>query len=164
MWLKIKQEGLRRFWSTFPLTRVPFWYRFLEPQPSSGFFIKPQEVKLLAGEQKATEKCMRGQVRVKIGRTSGSTQTTRSNSAWRAAGSPRMKVTGAHRNFQLLKICVLFPCWFKGNLSLLEIFSFFPGGLSKWQKRNQTCQSHGRFPYFRFAKYGFFSHTRGRFS
>ena len=24
---------LRRFWSTFPLTRVPFWYRFFEPQP-----------------------------------------------------------------------------------------------------------------------------------
>ena len=23
----------RRFWSMFPLTRVSFWYRFLEPQP-----------------------------------------------------------------------------------------------------------------------------------
>ena len=33
VWLKIKQEGLRRFWSMFPLNRVPFWYRFLEPQP-----------------------------------------------------------------------------------------------------------------------------------
>ena len=33
VWLKIKQEGLRRFWSMFPLTRVPFWYRFFEPQP-----------------------------------------------------------------------------------------------------------------------------------
>ena len=33
MWLKIKQEGLRRFWSMFPLTRVPFGYRFFEPQP-----------------------------------------------------------------------------------------------------------------------------------
>ena len=33
MWLKINQEGLRRFWSMFPLTRVPFWYRFFEPQP-----------------------------------------------------------------------------------------------------------------------------------
>ena len=32
VWLKIKQEGLRRFWSMFPLTRVPFWYRFFEPQ------------------------------------------------------------------------------------------------------------------------------------
>ena len=32
MWLKIKQ-GVRRFWSMFPLTRVPFWYRFFEPQP-----------------------------------------------------------------------------------------------------------------------------------
>ena len=31
--LKIKQEGLRRFWSMFPLIRVPFWYRFFEPQP-----------------------------------------------------------------------------------------------------------------------------------
>ena len=25
VWLKINQEGLRRFWSMFPLTRVPFW-------------------------------------------------------------------------------------------------------------------------------------------
>ena len=29
-WLKIKQEGLRRFWSMFPLTRVPVSYRFFE--------------------------------------------------------------------------------------------------------------------------------------
>ena len=34
LWLKIQQEGLRRFWSMFPLTRVPFWYRFFEPQPN----------------------------------------------------------------------------------------------------------------------------------
>ena len=33
MWLNINQEGLRRFWSMLPLTRVPFWYRFFEPQP-----------------------------------------------------------------------------------------------------------------------------------
>ena len=33
VWLKIKQLGLRRCWSTFPLTRVPFWYPFLEPHP-----------------------------------------------------------------------------------------------------------------------------------
>ena len=33
VWLKIKQQGLRKFWSMFPLTRVPFWYRFFEPQP-----------------------------------------------------------------------------------------------------------------------------------
>ena len=33
IWLKIKQEGLRRFWSMFPLTSVPFWFRFSEPQP-----------------------------------------------------------------------------------------------------------------------------------
>ena len=33
VWLKIKQEGLRWSWSMFPLTRVPFWYRFFEPQP-----------------------------------------------------------------------------------------------------------------------------------
>ena len=32
-WLKIKELGLRRFCSTFPLTRVPFWYRVLEPYP-----------------------------------------------------------------------------------------------------------------------------------
>ena len=25
VWLKLKQEGLRRFWSMFPLTSVPFW-------------------------------------------------------------------------------------------------------------------------------------------
>ena len=36
VWLKIKQEGLRRFWSMCPLTRVPFWYWFFEPQPSHG--------------------------------------------------------------------------------------------------------------------------------
>ena len=29
-------EGLRRFWSMFPLTRVLCWYRFFEPQPSAG--------------------------------------------------------------------------------------------------------------------------------
>ena len=34
VWLKIKQQGLRRFWAMFPLIRVPFWYRFFEPQPS----------------------------------------------------------------------------------------------------------------------------------
>ena len=28
VWLKIKQEGLRRFWPLLPLTRVPCWYRF----------------------------------------------------------------------------------------------------------------------------------------
>ena len=33
MWLKITREGLRRFWSVFPLSGVPFWYRFFEPQP-----------------------------------------------------------------------------------------------------------------------------------
>ena len=27
---QIKQEGLRRFWSKFPLTRVPFWYWLFE--------------------------------------------------------------------------------------------------------------------------------------
>ena len=32
LWLKIKELGLRRCWSMFPLTRVPFWYRFFEPQ------------------------------------------------------------------------------------------------------------------------------------
>ena len=33
VWLKIQQEGLRRFWSIFPLTRIPFWYQFFEPYP-----------------------------------------------------------------------------------------------------------------------------------
>ena len=32
VWLKIKQEGLRRFWSMFPLTRVPFWVPIFYPQ------------------------------------------------------------------------------------------------------------------------------------
>ena len=36
LWLKIKQEGLRGFWSMFPLTRVPFWYRVFEPHPYTG--------------------------------------------------------------------------------------------------------------------------------
>ena len=31
---QIKQEGLRRCWSRCPLTRVPCWYRFFEPQPN----------------------------------------------------------------------------------------------------------------------------------
>ena len=34
VWLKIKQEGLHRFWSMFSLASVPFWYRLFEPQPS----------------------------------------------------------------------------------------------------------------------------------
>ena len=34
VWLKITLEGLRRCWSMFPLTRVPFWCRLLEPQPN----------------------------------------------------------------------------------------------------------------------------------
>ena len=34
VWLKINQEGFRRFWSMFPLTRVSFWYRLFEPQPN----------------------------------------------------------------------------------------------------------------------------------
>ena len=33
LWLKVKQEGLRGFWSMFPLTKVPFWSRSFEPQP-----------------------------------------------------------------------------------------------------------------------------------
>ena len=32
-WLKIKELGLRRFWSMLPVTRVPFLYRFFEPYP-----------------------------------------------------------------------------------------------------------------------------------
>ena len=38
VWLKIKHQGLRKFWSMFPLTRVPFWYRFFEPQPDVQAF------------------------------------------------------------------------------------------------------------------------------
>ena len=36
VWLKINQEGLRRFWSMCPLTRVPFWDQFFEPQPNGN--------------------------------------------------------------------------------------------------------------------------------
>ena len=32
----MKQEGVRGFWSMFPLTRVPFWYWFFELQPFCG--------------------------------------------------------------------------------------------------------------------------------
>ena len=44
VWLKITQEGLRRFWSMFALTRVAFWYRFFEPQPCGfcGGQVSPQ--------------------------------------------------------------------------------------------------------------------------
>ena len=31
---KMAVAQLRRFWSMFPLTRVPFWYRFFEPYPN----------------------------------------------------------------------------------------------------------------------------------
>ena len=33
LWLKIKLERLRGFWSMFLRTKVPFWYQFVEPQP-----------------------------------------------------------------------------------------------------------------------------------
>ena len=33
VWLKIKELGLRGFWSLVPYTKVPFWYHFFEPQP-----------------------------------------------------------------------------------------------------------------------------------
>ena len=33
VWRKIKQLGLRRFWSLVPFAKVPFWYRVFEPQP-----------------------------------------------------------------------------------------------------------------------------------
>ena len=36
VWLKIKQEGLCRFWFMFPLPRVPSWYRFCEPYQVAG--------------------------------------------------------------------------------------------------------------------------------
>ena len=35
---QIQQERLRRFWPLFPLTRVPFWYQFFEPQPYEESF------------------------------------------------------------------------------------------------------------------------------
>ena len=42
VWLKIEQEGLRKLWSMFPLTRVPVWYRFFEPQPK-GLRLEPHK-------------------------------------------------------------------------------------------------------------------------
>ena len=50
VWLKIKQQGLRRCWPMFPLTRVPFWYRLFEPPPNNrkraaiGFLVGTQGV------------------------------------------------------------------------------------------------------------------------
>ena len=37
VWLKFKQEGLRRFWPLFPLIYQgnPCWCRFFEPQPNN---------------------------------------------------------------------------------------------------------------------------------
>ena len=62
VWLKINQEGLRRFWSMVPLARVPFWYRFFEPQPHGSNSCDPPELRrelhprrnLLAAEPGAT--------------------------------------------------------------------------------------------------------------
>ena len=31
---KLSRRGCAGFWSMFPLTRVPFWYRFFEQQPN----------------------------------------------------------------------------------------------------------------------------------
>ena len=36
VWVKIKPPGDRRFWSMFPLTRVPFEVPILDPQPYQG--------------------------------------------------------------------------------------------------------------------------------
>ena len=33
VWVKIKPTGARRFWSMFPLARVPFWVPICDPQP-----------------------------------------------------------------------------------------------------------------------------------
>ena len=35
VWVKIKPLGDRRFWSMFPLTRVPFGVPILDPQPTA---------------------------------------------------------------------------------------------------------------------------------
>ena len=41
VWLKIKPEGLRRFWSMFPLTRVPFWnFGFLSHSHVGGWLFR----------------------------------------------------------------------------------------------------------------------------
>ena len=44
VWLKMKQEGSRRFWSMFPFTRVPFWSRFFEPQPGTFDWMNPHDL------------------------------------------------------------------------------------------------------------------------
>ena len=36
VWLKKKELGLRGFQSLVPFTRVPFWFRFFEPQPNES--------------------------------------------------------------------------------------------------------------------------------
>ena len=37
VWVKIKPPGDRRFWSMFPLTRVPFWVQIFDPPPDLRF-------------------------------------------------------------------------------------------------------------------------------
>ena len=34
VWVKMKPPGDRRFWSMFPLTRVPFWVYIFDPPPT----------------------------------------------------------------------------------------------------------------------------------
>ena len=36
IWVKTKPPGDRRFWSMFPLTRVPFGVPIFDPQPHTG--------------------------------------------------------------------------------------------------------------------------------
>ena len=48
----------RGFWSMFPLTRVPFWYRFFEPQPFCSFAASPHTNGVLASDL-AWLRCMR---------------------------------------------------------------------------------------------------------
>ena len=47
VWLKIKQEEFPRFWSMFPLTRVPFWCRFLSHSQMILECLKPLPIALI---------------------------------------------------------------------------------------------------------------------
>ena len=48
MWVEIKPSGDRKYWSMFPLTRVPFWVPIFHPQPH-GFAAKERTFSQVIG-------------------------------------------------------------------------------------------------------------------
>ena len=53
VWLKIRQQGLRRFWSMFPRTTVPLWYRVFQSQPN-GFSVRPTALSIIGPTHDST--------------------------------------------------------------------------------------------------------------